>query len=74
MTLKNMTEPQISTLMKRAAREITCTFPRGTLFTLIVFDDPGVGQYIGNAERQDVIRALRETADRLENREDIERS
>lgn len=42
------------------------------LFTLLVWTDDaseGLGaHYVSNAEREDVIRALRETADRLERR------
>ncbi len=45
------------------------------LFALIVADsiEPGVGQYVSNVQRADMIRLLRETADRLESREDIPR-
>lgn len=42
-------------------------------FALIVFPfgDSGTSNYISNAERKDMIKALRETADRLELNEDI---
>lgn len=42
-------------------------------FALIVFDfgRPGISNYISNAQRSDMIAALRETADRLEQRQDI---
>lgn len=42
-------------------------------FALIVFDfdNPGIGNYISNAERSDMIKSLRETADRLERNQDI---
>jgi len=42
-------------------------------FCLLVFDfhAPGISNYISNANRKDMIMALRETADRLENNEDI---
>ena len=45
--------------------------PKG--FALIVFDfhEPGVGNYISNASREDMIKSLRETADRLEKKQDI---
>jgi hypothetical protein len=41
-------------------------------FVLIVFEfnEPGVS-YISNAKREDMIKALRETADRLEKNQDI---
>lgn len=37
-------------------------------FALLVFElgNPGIGNYVSNAERESMIKALRETADRLE--------
>lgn len=45
--------------------------PRG--FALIVFDfnQPGVSNYISNAMRENMVQALRETADRIELNQDI---
>lgn len=42
-------------------------------FALLVFDfnNPGISNYISNADRQDMIKSLRETADRLERNHDI---
>lgn len=42
-------------------------------FALIVFEfhKPGISNYISNARRHEMIMALRESADRLENNEDI---
>lgn len=42
-------------------------------FALIVFkfNEPGIGNYISNGKREDMITALREAAERLENKEDI---
>lgn len=42
-------------------------------YALIVFDlgRPGIGNYISTAQRGDMIKALRETADRLEKNQDI---
>jgi len=42
-------------------------------FALLVFEfgKPGIGNYISNAQRSDMIQALRETADRLEKNQDI---
>jgi len=47
-------------------------FP-GLGFALIVFEfhKPGISNYISNAERADMIKALRETADRLSGAQDI---
>ena len=45
--------------------------PKG--FALIVFNfhEPGISNYISNARREDMIKSLRETADRLEKNQDI---
>lgn len=42
-------------------------------YALIVFElgRPGFGNYISNAQRADMIKALRKTADRLEKNQDI---
>jgi hypothetical protein len=42
-------------------------------YALVVFElgRPGIGNYITNAQRADIIKALRETADRLEHHQDI---
>lgn len=42
-------------------------------FALFVFEfnEPGITNYISNAERESMIEALKETIERLENNEDI---
>lgn len=42
-------------------------------FALVVFEfhKPGIGDYVSNADRPDMIKALRELADRLEKNEII---
>lgn len=42
-------------------------------WALLVFDfhESGIANYISNANRQDMIKLLRETADRIENNEEI---
>ena len=42
-------------------------------FALLLFDfnDPSIGNYISNTKREDMIKTLRETADRLEKNQDI---
>ena len=42
-------------------------------FALLVFEfhEPGIANYISNAKREDMIKSLRETADRLEKKQDI---
>lgn len=75
--LQDMTEPELRDLLNTMARRITtCAAGLGVEkphFALILFNDPAVGQYVCNCERADVIKALRETADRLERRETLER-
>jgi hypothetical protein len=75
--LEHLTEPELSGLLKSMAKKIEdVAQSRGLerpLFALVLFNDPKVGQYIGNCERADIIKALRETANRLERRQDIPR-
>jgi ribosomal protein S27AE len=72
--LRDMTEPELAAAMRGAADAALSRLPRGTLFVLLAFDSgPGVAQYICNAEREGIIRTLRETADRLERREEVDR-
>jgi hypothetical protein len=75
--LTDMTEPELRELMNLMAAGVTAAAELSNVekpyFTLLVWNDPHVGQYICNCERADVIKALRETADRLERRMDIPR-
>lgn len=71
--LRFMTEPELSRLMNQAADAVKAVLPRKTLFVVLVFDDPGLGQYISNCDRSTMVACLRETADRLERRETIDR-
>lgn len=75
--LEEMTEPQLAQLMNDLAGVIHLILgdrigerPR---FTLLLWNDPALGQYISNCNRDDMIQALRETADRLERNEDVPR-
>ena len=58
--------------MKAMADKVSAMLPEDFGFTLLVFkfNNPGESNYISNANRQDMIKALRETADRLEKQED----
>lgn len=77
MRLEDMNEAELASLMRSLAGgvEYLCSKlgVEKPLFALILFNDPAIGQYIGNCERSDMIKALRETADRLEKREDVTR-
>jgi len=44
------------------------------LFMLVVFDDPGLAQYVSNCSRENMIKAMRETADRFERQETLDRT
>lgn len=77
--IRDMTEPELREVFKKLALKVESELPPGPskngkcLFALIVADaiEPGVGQYVSNVVREDMIRLLRETANRLEAREDI---
>lgn len=75
--LINMTEPELKDLMNSCAYAIEGAAKihrvEKPLFALILFNDPQIGQYICNCERETTIKALRETADRLERNQDISR-
>lgn len=71
--LRELTEPELRQFMDGLGDVVQCSLPAGTLFALLIFDHPRVVQYVGNANRADMIRAMREAASRLEAREDITR-
>lgn len=74
--LRDFTEPELFELMSAVAGRVKATVPAGCLFTVLVFEQgggPGVSQYVSNAQRSDMVKALREAADRLDRREDIPR-
>jgi hypothetical protein len=64
---------RLLTTMAKAIDKTLCKELGRVGFVLLVFDfnQPGVANYVSNANRADMIKALRETADRLENKEDI---
>lgn len=60
-------------LMTKTAKLLKELF-NGYGFALIVFDfhKPGISNYVSNAQRKEMIMALRETAERLEKRQDVQ--
>lgn len=67
------TQQQIEQKMQSLARVIAGSIPQGCGFALLVFAFEGPeASYVSNANRSDMIRALRECADRLEARQDHE--
>lgn len=69
--LKNMTEPELRELMIDITEHIKSK--TDSLFLVLLFDEPGISQYISNANRADCINAMREAANRFENYEEIGR-
>ena len=70
---EDMTEGELSDVMVSAARAVTAVLPKKALFVLVCFDDPKIAQYISNAERAGVISSMRETAERLEKKQEVQR-
>ena len=79
--IKDMNEPELRSYFNRMAKLIEDWLPPGPsakgkcLFFLIVNDqiEPGIAQYVSNVQREDAIKMLRETADRLELNQDVTR-
>ncbi len=75
--LEDMTEPELRDLMNAIARGVVNTagqfLPDRANFVLVLFNDPKVAQYVANCTRDSMIEAMRETADRLGNKEDVPR-
>ena len=59
--------------MKKMGKMIEKMLPKDFGYAVLVFPfhNLGVGNYISNAQREDMIKALRETADRLEKKQDF---
>jgi hypothetical protein len=74
-----MTEPQLRDLMDSVGRSVESTaagYPfriKHPLFVTLLFNDPKVAQYVCNCNRSDMIKALREAADKLEQQQDVPR-
>lgn len=75
--LEDMTEPDLAELMRAMAKGVERAAAVKNVekphFVLLVFNDPAVAQYISNCRRSDMIAALRESADRLDSRQDVPR-
>lgn len=70
------TRQMIDDLAKMIETKMVETLGVKVGFCLLIFPFhfPGITNYVSNADRKDMIKALRETADRLERREDKPRS
>lgn len=78
--LADMTEPELGELMRGCARAVDQALRVNAerpdhrhKFVLVIFDDPAVAQHISSCHREDMIKAMRETADRLERKQDVVR-
>ncbi len=67
--LSLMTGPELRDTLQRAAVATDNELPDGSLFIILAFDDSKIGQYVSNANRGDIIKVLREVADRMEQRQ-----
>jgi hypothetical protein len=78
--MEDMTEGELGAMLRDCAKAINsrmsnhCDPHPKPMFALLVFNDPAVAQYISSCRREDVIKAMRECADRLEQNQDIPRS
>lgn len=72
--LEDMTEPELRELLTRCGNALKGILGTKSMWVLLVFDDPAVAQYIATCERRSVIEAMRETADRLERKQDVPRA
>ncbi|HLI94243.1 MAG TPA: hypothetical protein VKU83_11555 [Puia sp.] len=59
--------------MRKLGKKIRNEIPVNIGFCLLIFEfhKPGIANYISNAQREDMIKSLRETADRLEKGQDF---
>ena len=73
MSLSDMTEPELREVMIAAIKAARSTLPSGTQIIMLAMDESNIAQYIATVERSSVVQFLRETADRLELREDVSR-
>jgi hypothetical protein len=71
--LSGMSEAELKILFRGIGDSVAQQLPAGSLFVLLAFDDTLTGQYISNANRKDIIRAMKEFAEALENMKDTPR-
>ena len=73
--LEDMTEPELRELTNAVCRAVDDLLPPGTGFAVLFWPhgEHKVSQYGSNCRRADMVKALREAADRLEKRQDVPR-
>ena len=58
---------QTEEMMRSLGEAITDVFPgMGFVVLAFEFNEPGISNYISNANKDDIVKTLRETADKLE--------
>ena len=72
----DMDEPELKRVMHAVADSVINTLKEHTadehvLFTALIFNDPRTTQYISNCHRNDMMKAMRETLQRMEAKEDF---
>jgi hypothetical protein len=73
---EHLTPEEILEILFNAIQQYFKDMGIDTGFALLTFDfgGPGTGNYVSNADSDDMILALRETADKLERNQDIPRT
>jgi hypothetical protein len=71
--IEDMTEPELRELMTGIANAVKARLPRRSQFTVLVWGQDRIAQYISNCVREDMVKTLSETAERLRRREDVTR-
>jgi hypothetical protein len=66
----DMTYTEIKCVLSFIGLGVKKRIPPGALFVVLIFDDTGIGRYTSNANRKDIIKAMREYASVLEKMED----
>lgn len=66
------TQEEAEGVLRCIANAVESFFPKmGFALILFEFNKPGIGNYISNGKRKDMVKALRETADRLESKQKV---
>jgi hypothetical protein len=75
--IDDMTEPELRKLTTSALNALRSVLPKGTGFAVVFapYSDRGygIGQYGSNVHRPDMIKMLRDCADRIESNLDVRR-
>lgn len=71
--MQNMGHLPSGAIMRKIIKKAKSLLPNGWGVTILVyqFHKPSIANYISDAERPDMIKMLRETADRLESKQDF---